>query len=228
MNLQYRHHDNSSQSRIRSVLFCRRIWATSAYLVSSSDNPTQDNSDYRVFHDNNSLWRTAIAAKAFYYGARIGLDNFFLFEWFPRSPGLYWTSRAKHARDQAKHRIIEVRRGGIVYDPYGKQSMLDGGIGSIRLNPIILHNTDWMLMSASSSGVCHQGFPVALTLDLYREYIDEIRTRGAVVCTLLGQLRTIPKELSEVYSGYTEVPKLYLQVEKIQRPRVRKSRSMEN
>jgi hypothetical protein len=181
-----------------------------------------------VFHDNNSLWRTAIAAKAFYYGARIGLDNFFLFEWFPRSPGLYWTSRAKHARDQAKHRIIEVRRGGIVYDPYGKQSMLDGGIGSIRLNPIILHNTDWMLMSASSSGVCHQGFPVALTLDLYREYIDEIRTRGAVVCTLLGQLRTIPKELSEVYSGYTEVPKLYLQVEKIQRPRVRKSRSMEN
>jgi len=106
--------------------------------------------------------------------------------------------------------------------------MLDGGIGNIRLSPISLGGQDFVMMCASSSGVCHEGFPVALPVHLYTQCISEIRERGAVVRTLIGTVKLIPSELSDIYSGYASVPKLYLQVEEISTPNQRKSRSIED
>ena len=84
-----------------------------------------------------------------------------------------------------------------------------------------------MLMSASSSGICHQGFPVALPINMYKQYISEIRNKGAVVVSLFGELKIIPSQIGELYFGYTNVPKLYLEVEDIAGPAHTKSRSME-
>ncbi|MDR6661417.1 hypothetical protein J2W51_004003 [Tardiphaga robiniae] len=201
--------------------------ATANYLLVPTDNNLNDKENVREFHHNNSLWEAALIEKRLHHGRRIQLNSFFLFEWFPRSPGLYWTSKAREARADAGHRIVTATPGMIVYDPFGKQSMLDGGVGNIRLNPIIIDNREWMLMSASSSGTCHEGFPIALPVEIYDRCIDEIRMRGACVRTLAGKIKIIPHELSEIYSHYTNVPKFYLSVEICSAATEEKSRSME-
>jgi hypothetical protein len=84
------------------------------------------------------------------------LENFLLFEWFPRSPGLFYTDYAMSPRDEAMFRVISVPRSpGLahidyamteqnvrdymyIFDPYGKTSMLKGDIGSIRLKPRVI------------------------------------------------------------------------------------------
>lgn len=201
--------------------------STSTYLVLPSEDRKLPG-DFETFYHNNTLWEAAVTAKSLHHGRRIRLDSFFIFEWIPRAPGLYWTPDAKFARAEAKQRIIKIDQGRVVYSPYGKQSMLDGGIGNIRLNPLVVHGNELMFMSASANGICHQGFPIAVSPDLYAQIIDEIRDRGAVVRTLVGRVRLIPKELTDLYAGYIAVPKLYLQVEEATQPFQRKSRTIED
>ena len=210
--------------------FGSALWvhvSTSAYLITPPPiSPTGGTDHIYTYHENIALWNDAIRSKKFYPGCRIKLEDFFLFEWFPRSPGLYFTPEGKQAREEAQHRIIGVKEGTVLYNPYGKQSMLDGGIGNIRLNPIFLNGKEWVLMSASGNGTCHQGFPVAVPLELYKQSIDEIRTRGASLRTLVGELKIVPKVLDELYYGYTGVPKLYLQVDDAKIPLQGKSRTL--
>jgi hypothetical protein len=201
--------------------------STSTYLVLSPDEGKLPR-EIETFYHNNTLWEAAVTAKRLHHGSRIRLDSFFIFEWVPRAPGLFWTPNAKFARAEAKQRIIKIDQGRVVYNPYGKQSMLDGGIGNIRLNPLLVHGSELIFMSASANGICHQGFPIAVSPDLYMQLIDEIRHRGAVVQTLMGRVKLIPKELTDLYTGYVNVPKLYLQVEEATQPLQRKSRTIED
>jgi hypothetical protein len=108
------------------------------------------------------------------------LKAFFLFEWFPRSPDLYFTERGRRAREEAKYRTINTKNG-LAYHPVGKQSMLDGGVGNVRLGPIVIRDQEYFFMPASGNGSCHQGFPVALPSVLYEQCIAEIRDKGTIV-----------------------------------------------
>ena len=137
------------------------------------------------FISNNNIWEHIIYNSSQRTDRIYKLDSFFLFGWFPRSPGLFFTDMARSARDEAKHRTRTTKNGITVFDPYGKLSMLEGGIGNIRLKPITINGTDYYFMSASSNGNCHEGFPIALAEDLYNKVIDEIRERGAVVKDLI-------------------------------------------
>src|SRR5260370_1696049 len=145
--------------------------STASYLVTPEASKQKKKHKPAVYHENNLLWEDMLITKRFYHGCRLRLEAFFLFEWFPRSPGLFFTEQGRIARQEAQHRIHTIKSGQsemVVYDPYGKQSMLDGGIGNIRLNPIIVSAQEWMLMSASGNECSHQGVPVALPLDLYK------------------------------------------------------------
>ena len=95
--------------------------STAAYLIAppSGSPPTRPN--IQVFHHNNSVWEEMIITKRLHHGSLIELNSFFLFEWFPRSPGLYWTRDGKRARDEARYRIIKAEPGMVVYNPHGKQ-----------------------------------------------------------------------------------------------------------
>ncbi len=199
--------------------------STSAYLVPPDEADLAERP--QTFHSNNTLWEYLLRAKQLHHGSRIELEDFFVFEWFPRSPGLYWTPEARSARSKAKSRIIKTVDRMIVYDPHGKQSMLDGGIGNVRLNPITLNGKELVLMCASSTGICHQGFPIACPIEHYQRLIDEIRSRGSVVTTLSGQLKVIPPAINDLYSDYVGVPKLYLEVQKIKKAKRGKSRTIE-
>jgi hypothetical protein len=182
-------------------------------------------SNLMEYHSTNALWSDNIRADKHYHGCKIKLDGFFLFEWFPRSPGLYFTENAFSAREEAKNRIIGIKSGVVTYNPYGKQSMLDGGVGNVRLAPLEIGGQTWFFMSASDNGVCHQGFPVAIPAVLYQKCIDEIRGRGAAARTLIGELKLIPKHIQEVYVGYTGVKKFYLEVDNMYVPKQLKSRT---
>ena len=154
----------------------------------------------RPIVSNNQFWEL-ILRERLWYGMTVKLESFFLFEWFPRSPGLYYTGPARSARIEARKRVT-MKDGIVAYDPYGKASMLDGGVGAIRLRPITVLGEDFHLMTASTSSVCHEGCPVALPTHLYGQCIDEIRSRGVALRTLVGKLKFIPERILSLYADY--------------------------
>ena len=182
----------------------------------------------RTFHSNNSFWEAIIYRMLRRTDTRVILDSFFIFEWVPRSPGLYYTNEGRAAREQARHYIRAIENGVVVYDPYGKESMLRGGIGNVKLNSIQIDGKPHFVMCASSEGMCNEGIPVAIPAELYNVIIDEITNRGAVVRTIAGRLCQIPEELSPLYGGYKGVAKTYLKIDAITEADHPKSRSLED
>ncbi|QNI30840.1 hypothetical protein H7849_17185 [Alloacidobacterium dinghuense] len=180
---------------------------------------------------NEELWTNLLPPKELYRaGMTLSLEQFFLFEWFPRAPGLYFTREGKQARLYAREflrRVAVPRKSGThmldtnrkdrefldIYDPYGKISMLKGGVGCIRLRPKVLDGGTAWFLSASSTGVAHEGFPVAIPDHLFQRYIDSIKSAGALRCTLRGKLQFLPDPVAELYREYRGVPQLYLLVE---------------
>jgi len=151
----------------------------------------------------------------------VRLEGFDLLEWFPRAPGLYHTDQALEARREASYYIDPrfERRGRRehteVFLPEGKSSMLEGGVGCIRLKPIALGERIFWLMTATSTGVGHEGFPLTVPNCLYERHIDQIVERGAVPCTIVGRLRFLPTPLTHLVNHYADLPRLYLEAEEI-------------
>ena len=116
----------------------RQQLGTLAYLMPPQTVPAES---YRAFADNASIWNSVIAEQV-RSEMRVKLESFLLLEWFPRSPGLFHTPRALDARREAMLHIDGRydRRGTgdhtFVLLPEGKFSMLQGGVGCIRLKPI--------------------------------------------------------------------------------------------
>ena len=190
-----------------------------------------------IFAKNEEIWNAILPPhELLHANVTVRLDNFYLFEWLPRSPGLYHTREGRQARQVAegfRRRVTVPRLSQTqklhqngdpdtgrdfleIYDPYGKISMLQGGIGCVRLRskPVALGEA-WF-MSASSSGIAHEGFPVGIPDHLYQRSIDDIRRFGAVRCSITGKLRLLPEPLVELYRGYRGVPQLYLLAEEIE------------
>lgn len=196
------------------------------YLMPPTPMPRAND---RVFRSNADLWR-AVLEEDLRAHAVIRLEGFRLFEWFPRAPGLFHTDDAEWARHEALSYLdyrfpqapINADHAGVhvgpfgehtrVFNPHGKQSMLGGGVGCVRLKPIERNGSVLWLMSASSSGVAHEGFPLAVPNHLYHAHIGEIKERGAAACTMVGELRFFPQPFSGIFGGYRNVPQLYLEV----------------
>jgi hypothetical protein len=190
----------------------------------------------KTFTSNEVLW-DAILSERVRSSCTIKLENFLLFEWFPRSPGLYYTDQAKSARKDALNYTIQYpissQLKGIdnaskvgdplvipdfmrIFDPYGKIQMLHGGIGSIRLkNRTIDKIGSVWFMTASSTCTAHEGFPIALPDHYYQQYIDQIVASGVAPCTIIGKLCFVPDTLQTLYQDSVRVPQLYLLVEDI-------------
>jgi hypothetical protein len=210
--------------------------ATANYLVSPEMRPSKPDMTY---DDNEKLWAD-ILDRQLNANVTLTLENFHLSDWFPRSPGLYYTPEAKIARDEAKYFLVSSPRSlGLeniddaerlyqstgtgqtvpdfvrIYDPYGKASMLRGGVGSIRLRDKRIAAGNVWFMSASSTPTAHEGFPIAVPDYEYHKYYNFIRDRGFIPCTLVGKLQWVPQDLQEVYNDYVGVKQLYLLVDEI-------------
>ena len=199
--------------------------STANYLL-----PTEADADnnHRKFYDNVDMWGTIISEKI-RCGAEVSLENFCLMEWFPRSPGLYFTDDGRSAREEAaQHKeemdlnqsepqyAIDAEGDKVtVYNPYGKAAMLRGGLGTLRLKPRLSgEHIEWF-MCATANGVAHEGIPLLLADDIYAQCIDQIATQGAWRGTIRGKLRIVSERLVTLYDDYTGVPQLYLEVDKL-------------
>ena len=115
----------------------------------------------RTFHSNRDIWN-AILTERLRANMHVTLENFHILEWFPRSPGLYFTREGKRSRESANQFVqsLEKRSSEVkyalgssgdtvtVYNPYGKIAMLKGGLGAIRLKPRMMGSDQNWFMSA--------------------------------------------------------------------------------
>lgn len=194
------------------------------YLQNTSEAAQSQDRHYTA---NESLWRDVLSGDLRATSV-IHLDNVLLFEWFPRSPGLFHTQQAKWAREEAKRFVVPGPAGRdhapkpiedqdvtYVYEPHGKFQMLKGGIGCLRLKPRTTAFGETYFMCASFTGIAHEGFPVALPEHTYRNVIELIATRGVCECSLTGRLQFLPNSMVRLFQDYEEVPQLYLFVEEL-------------
>ena len=179
----------------------------------------------REYSNDETLWRDLRMGPLREHGS-IVLHGFRLFDYVPRAPGLYHDERARYAREEA-FRFIDDRLGEspaqieasaardyrVVFAPTGKQSMLDGGVGCVRLKPIVVEGRVHMLMSATSSDEAHRGIPVAVPEEQFIELADPIGINGAVVCDLQGRLAAVPPELVGLFGDSPGCPRLYVRVD---------------
>lgn len=201
--------------------------------------PTRALSD-REYSSNSKLWadledKTGGLAT----NSVVHLHDFAITEWLPRSPGLYHNPRADGLRKQAEHYRMSERdflmraerrgifrsqegarevndeggrdRASVIYDPYGKARMIEGGIGCLRLKDLQLPQGRSWFLGATSSEAVHEGVPIMLGDELYGKYIDDI-SRGGFSCNLTAHVRLIPDILDGVYRSTPHIRKVYLEV----------------
>ncbi len=195
----------------------------------------------RTYNDNKSLWND-ILNERLRANIALTLNDFQVFEWLPRSPGLYYLPEAEWARKEAMdyltsseserdlweideanriqsenkaYSLSERDNSMLIFTPQGKSSMLRGGVGCIRLKDQEISEGKVWFMSASSTPIAHEGFPLALPDFLYQQFIDQIANEGVLSCTITGHLRFLPDPLNMLFSDYINVPQLYLLVDKL-------------
>jgi hypothetical protein len=180
-------------------------------LQRSGETPTDVHD--KVFNRNEDFWNAILSSPLQGMNLNwIELDDFQIIDWFPRSPGLYHTYEAKEARKTAQVRIRE-KEEAIIYTPEGKQSMVKGGIGTVRFKPLRIENEESLLCTATSNGYCDSGIPLAIPLYLLRkidfafDYSYKIR----------GQVKFLPSFLEDYFKGWTRIPQIYVYVDAFER-----------
>ena len=83
---------------------------------------------------NEEFWRKALDYNVEAFNT-ILLKGFQIADWFPHSPGLFHTYEARESRNQSAGNIVEID-GIRHYLPDEKLSMINGGIGSVRFQPL--------------------------------------------------------------------------------------------
>lgn len=170
----------------------------------------------RIYSDNQTFWRDTLAGRQF-QGVRLFLKGFHLTEWMPSSPGRYFSPDAERSREEAL-RFINPRDEN-EYIPLGKNYMVLGGIGSVRLAAKSINSKVFYFLGASSTGVSHQGVPVAMSESQYHEVMPLISEHGGCLVNLVGSLQVLPTLVH--YVRYDNgIPKYCFYVEDVKVNRV--------
>ncbi|MCC6189546.1 MAG: hypothetical protein IT318_10945 [Anaerolineales bacterium] len=165
--------------------------------------------------DNAQVWAKFVAEELF-DTRRVTLEHFHLFEWFPLAPGRYHTNYAQQMRAEAARELKLQVDGHTYYTPAGKASMVEGGVGAVRLRPRQVAGEPHYFMTASSSGVCHEGFPVLVPRRFYGPLKARMNAEGAAPVTLSGEMRYIDGETPAFFKSRRDFPGLYLHVDQVE------------
>jgi len=162
---------------------------------------------------NEQVWRMFLEEEL-YDTRRVTLEHVHLFEWFPAAPGRFHTPEGRAQRQMAYRTLTEMA-GGIYFTPSGKASLLQGGLGAVRLRPRQIGGESHYFFTASSNGVCHEGFPVLVPRRFYGPLKARFLREGAVPVTLSGEMRYVPDDTVTFLGGARDVPMLYLHVDQL-------------
>lgn len=174
-----------------------------------------DGDQQQTVSDNREAWQLFLQEKL-YDTRRVTLKHFHLFEWFPLAPGRFHTTEAFHNRQEAAQFMVTTPQGYKYFDPYGKAGMIRGGIGAVRLRPRLVSGEPQYFMTASSNGVCHEGFPVLVPRRFYGPLKARMLQGGAVPVTLSGEMRYLSGDVPTFFNLVREIPVLYLHVDRLE------------
>lgn len=115
-------------------------------------------------------------------------NKFYLSEWAPKIPGKIWTKSGKQSlRDALSHQINDInwewkKRYEIIFDEYGKKKAMEGGFGSVRINPSKNPSETFMYMSLTTSDCwsIDSGIPIIVSKSVFEEYNRKSVNKGAV------------------------------------------------
>jgi hypothetical protein len=98
----------------------------------------------------------------------VRLTGFKITDWFPRAPGVFWSERARMARETVFASEPEQdAQLGKFYSPQSKMGLIEnGGIGTIRLRPRQIDGVYCWLATALTGINCHTGIPLAIPENL--------------------------------------------------------------
>jgi len=119
-------------------------------------------------------------------------------DWLPLEPGLYHRPRAENARREAQSQVVARHGDLVILSPSGKTSMVEGGFGCVLIAAKPMFDGSYKLLTATSTGIAHQGFVVAVPLGVYADIAERIAKEGALQSTVTGELRRLavrPKSL---------------------------------
>jgi len=146
----------------------------------------------------------------------IVLEKFNVMEWIPRSPGLYHTEHAMVDRRRAIHHITNEFGKDIVFEPYGKDQMIRGGVGCLRILPKDLGDTTLRFLCATNSGKAHRGFIIAMKEDIFSKVIESVQEKGAFTAKLKGEIRFLFEKRNDIPMYWNEkIPRVYLLIDDV-------------
>lgn len=115
---------------------------------------------HKIFANERDFW---IEPEALMLES-VCLKQFRITNWFPRTPGVYWSEEGQYARrtvydhETTYHPIL-----GPIFSPMSKLSLIEeGGVGNIRLSPRRIDNTDCWLATAVTGEQCSGGIPLVI------------------------------------------------------------------
>jgi hypothetical protein len=203
----------------------------------------------RAYESSDDLW-TDVLDERIRAGRTITLKRFALSEWYPLTPGLFYTHAGRMSREYAQSQILGAGDVGAralaeleadigrripaeivdratrdmlrVFTPTGKISMLGGGVGCVRLKKRRVGTDELWFMSASSTPRAHEGFPVAMPDAMYQRCLDQLGEDGGLRCRLTGRLHVAPPDFDPLAQRLVGVPRVFLLAEEVVPARRRK------
>jgi hypothetical protein len=164
----------------------------------------------REYHSEEAFWRDLIgrdsrgglAETPLQLNDIAVLRGFQLSEWFPRSPGTYWTPDGRARREWAAGHKETWDEETEVLTPMAKTRLVTGGVGTCRVKA---HKGDngrgYGVLCATSSGICDAGIPVVVGEDLYNSVLDLLHDGKGVEANVTGQLLVLPFDCEELLLG---------------------------
>lgn len=163
------------------------------------------------FRSNQQFWLNILneQTKAL---KRVNLNKFQIVDWYPRSPGLFHTEKARYSRKLARKKIIKEDEAFLVYSPSGKEAMMQGGVGSIRFKPRQIEGENCWLCTATSDGYCHSGIPLAIPNRL----INNIPFNSDTYFSITGKIIFLDDSFQDqFFSHVVRIPQIHILVESI-------------
>jgi hypothetical protein len=166
---------------------------------------TEHKHGLKSYFSEEEYWKDAIgidfhmpSKQTLKEGDIVELQAFELSEWFPRAPGAFWTRHGSEFRAQAQQEIESQQSEMLIFTPRGKQYMMQGGMGTQRLNSQGIDKAKYKILGATSSGKCSRGIPLILAENVYDHIRSDLLTEGALRATLKGVYTPLPIPQDEI------------------------------
>ena len=140
-------------------------------------------------------------------GDVVVLKNFQLSPWFPRVPGLYWTSYGNRLRRQTEGKETYSHALGFHYEPYHKGQMVHGGLGTVRTEK----SEALRLYGATSGGNLNASIPILISNKVSKNIIRFTKKYPLIEVDLRGVIQRIPFTYQSLHR-YEHIPRLCLYV----------------